>query len=51
MAPPEAARELVKSECARVQTARVDEGVLASLDRLLAEEWWTAYRWAEVEAR
>ena len=47
VAPPQPARDLVKSECSKVQMARVDEGVLAALDWGLPGQWWpTAIDWA-----
>ena len=41
VAPPQSARELVRSECAKVAVARLGEGVLAAFDQLLGEPWWS----------
>ena len=53
VAPAQAARDLVRSECSKMQTAWLDGGVSVALDRLLREEWWRPARldtWTDLEA-
>lgn len=54
IAPSQAARDLVRSECSKVQTAWLDGGTVVALDRLLRQEWWRPLRldeWTDFEAK
>ena len=43
VAPPQSAREFVKSECSKVEVARLDEGLLAALEWSVTGFGWTPW--------